>query len=380
MNIIKLSNEKKLNNKKKYIDLSDQNKITFDNTKLNNIRKNIKNMRIKNTSKKNESNKKNKLNKKNELNKKNISNKKNKFNNNRDETITQNIAKYLNEIDYITYKEELHAIYQIINNLPDKENIKAILDSYLVDNNVENIDNFIFENNNKKCFIIGNGPNLKDIDLSLLRNHVTIACNSFYLGLYENNIKFVPTILCAGDIYATHNILTNYFNLIYDENENYRPIIILHPTYITKIKNKNVLQQIENNIAKYEDIYNIQNFSKFILSKKSISLNNINNNLNKYCKIYRNVIPMISLLIAEKLGFKNIYIIGFDCKNVFNHFYNINTAVGYKYLPQNYKNIYNGFKIRYEELKAKNINVYINNKESLVDFIPYFDLDDVLNE
>ena len=38
---------------------------------------------------------------------------------------------------------------------------------------------------NKRCFVIGNGPSLKKMDLSVLRNEITIGCNGIYRAFTE---------------------------------------------------------------------------------------------------------------------------------------------------------------------------------------------------
>jgi len=49
----------------------------------------------------------------------------------------------------------------------------------------------------KRCFVFGNGPSLKEFDLRLLRNEITIGANSFYKHpqASEVDLKF----LCIGD-------------------------------------------------------------------------------------------------------------------------------------------------------------------------------------
>jgi len=46
----------------------------------------------------------------------------------------------------------------------------------------------------ERCFIIGSGPSLKDVDWSLLENEVTIAVNESYKAM-----PFEPTIICCGE-------------------------------------------------------------------------------------------------------------------------------------------------------------------------------------
>jgi len=49
----------------------------------------------------------------------------------------------------------------------------------------------------KRCFIIGNGPSLKDTDVSLLKDEVTIGCNGLFL-IYDQ-MGFEPTFYTVED-------------------------------------------------------------------------------------------------------------------------------------------------------------------------------------
>ena len=282
----------------------------------------------------------------------------------------QYIAKKCNDIIFNIYKTIY--INTTINNLvsekslSNKKNIINILNNYMY-NNINN--ELLLKNNNEKCIIIGNGPSLNDIDLLKLNDYTTIACNSFYDGLIEKNINFLPTILCAGDYTMSKNILEKNFDIIHK----YDPIIILHPSFATK----SYSTLLQSNFMQYSNIYNIYNFKKFKLTKSFLSKERVIYNIKNYCRCYSNVIPMISMLIAQKLGFKKIYLIGVDCNNVFDHFYKKSTHTSNQYSSQGYSNIYNGFEKRYSEFKYQNIEVYIHNKNSLLDFIPTFEIEEL---
>lgn len=258
--------------------------------------------------------------------------------------------------------------------LVNRSYIMSILDTYLDDNQPAyniTIPNYF---SNDKCIIIGNGPSLRSIDLPRLQKYTTIACNYFFTGIVEFNVKFIPSILCAGDRHVINNMFTSQFNLLHNNARKYNPIIVTHISSIQY--NKPTLTQ-KINMESYEDIYNIHNFERFDLSRKIPTKDQINNNVNTYCVNYRNVIPMISMLIAEKLGFKEIYLIGVDFDNIFDHFYSKHTSVSKHYTKTNYNNVYNGFKKRYDDFQSKGINVYIENKKSLFDFIPTFDINEL---
>jgi hypothetical protein len=49
-----------------------------------------------------------------------------------------------------------------------------------------------------RCFIVANGPSLKQTDLTLLKNEITICMNRMYLSLKRND--FTPTYIVVHDI------------------------------------------------------------------------------------------------------------------------------------------------------------------------------------
>lgn len=53
----------------------------------------------------------------------------------------------------------------------------------------------------KRCFVFGNGPSLKDIDLRLFRGEITIAANSFYKHPQADLVDL--KYLCCGDPITT---------------------------------------------------------------------------------------------------------------------------------------------------------------------------------
>ena len=50
----------------------------------------------------------------------------------------------------------------------------------------------------KRCFIVANGPSLKNTDLSLLKDEITLGMNRIYLSAEQNG--FTPTYIVVQDI------------------------------------------------------------------------------------------------------------------------------------------------------------------------------------
>lgn len=50
----------------------------------------------------------------------------------------------------------------------------------------------------KRAFIIGNGPSLKNMDISILKNEITIGCNGLFLMF--DSLGFLPTFYTVEDV------------------------------------------------------------------------------------------------------------------------------------------------------------------------------------
>lgn len=64
--------------------------------------------------------------------------------------------------------------------------------------NKKRIQKFHNIHKGKRCFVIANGPSLKNIDFNLLKNEYTIGMNRIYL--MEKEMGFKPTYLAVADI------------------------------------------------------------------------------------------------------------------------------------------------------------------------------------
>jgi hypothetical protein len=64
-------------------------------------------------------------------------------------------------------------------------------------NNRQKIRSFQNIHAGKRCFVVANGPSLKDIDFSLLKDEITIGMNRIYLMKEQNG--FVPSYIVSID-------------------------------------------------------------------------------------------------------------------------------------------------------------------------------------
>jgi len=164
--------------------------------------------------------------------------------------------------------------------------------------------------NDKRCFVIGNGPSLKNMDLSLLKNEWTIGANSFYMhkDADESNLNY----LCIGD------------PTFMEDNENN---IKWHKLIEKKMPDTALLlNPVGSKIFKKYDIYSNHDIYYFHRGVSVQYYDEVNFNLTKPINNGVTTGSMLSIPLAIYLGFKEIILIGFDCNWLDNfegsyHFY-----------------------------------------------------------
>ncbi len=273
-----------------------------------------------------------------------------------------------------------------------------------------------------RCFVLGNGPSLRDIDLELLKDEVTICCNSFMEGMAEKDKVYVPTIICGGDGSMLRDQIRENFQ--YDSKGSYSKtkseiIYIYHPGALIRncydIKNWKTLcphtdtnkttvvgcacpytkpvdiDVLENIMQDSGNMYMIEDFTSFKLNKSIVDLIGTEEKANQiftnytYCYKYSNVIPMISLLIAKEVGFKYIYLIGCDGNRFDVHFYDkftgrssIDTQTE-AFKNRYYGGVYKGMLERKNELDTLNIQM-TSCFETAYDFILWFSINEFVKK
>lgn len=69
----------------------------------------------------------------------------------------------------------------------------------------------------KRCFIVGNGPSVRNEDLQVLSNEVSFATNSMLKEINDGRVVYKPTYFVVADTGA-YKKSVEYFNLLNDEN------------------------------------------------------------------------------------------------------------------------------------------------------------------
>ncbi len=154
----------------------------------------------------------------------------------------------------------------------------------------DELESFYNRYKGKRCFIIGNGPSLNKIDLSLLRDEYTFAVNSFYYKTRETGFR--PTFFVVED---SSVIKENREEIVaYEAPFKFFPSIYksLHPkrpgTYFFKI-NRGFYEKSSPNYA-------IPRFSTDITK-------------GAFCG---QSVTYINLQLAFYMGFTEVFLIGMD--------------------------------------------------------------------
>jgi uncharacterized Rossmann fold enzyme len=187
----------------------------------------------------------------------------------------------------IYFSRIMNAILRRIYYLPQKFIYYMPVGFYRRNRN--NLKSFNNIHKGERCFVIANGPSLKDVDFSLLENEFTIGMNRIYLMKEQNGFT---------------------------------------PSYLACIDEKSQINQFHEEFDKVE----IPCFFNFKLRNKFSKLSNQNFILGKFSqsfatgisKTYGNgkSVTYTAIQLAYYMGFKEVYIIGKD------HSYNTDQKAG----------------------------------------------------
>jgi len=229
---------------------------------------------------------------------------------------------------------------------------------------------------NKRCFIVGTGSSLNDINLSLLENEITIGIN-----LILNKQDFVPDYLCVAD---TQVMKHNYNTVLSDRMSNGTYVIgngcrMTGKGYCTDGPGSTCIGVSLD--PTFENIYTLEHWEK-----SGIFVNHVNDerdNLLKTDEYYiddenfevftsygGSTIDNLAIPLAVYLGFKDIYLLG--CDGGWNHFYD-RVQRGGKREWINYNHVK-------KELDKYGVNLVNCDVTNVFPELKYKKLEDVLNE
>lgn len=139
----------------------------------------------------------------------------------------------------------------------------------------------------KRCFIIGNGPSLNKLDLTLLKDEFTFGVNAIYLN-YEK-MGFYPTFyVVEDDLVAADrkDEINNYHNSKYK----------FFGTYLRYLLKPDENTLLLNVLRNYGDEKNFPSFSTDIARRLWVG----------------GSVTYLCLELAYFMGFEEVYMIGFD--------------------------------------------------------------------
>lgn len=184
-------------------------------------------------------------------------------------------------------KEKMMKLLILVNILKNRNLYKTnhckIISNYVKCNIKDNIKKFKGIHSGKRAFVIGNGPSLNKIDMTLLKDEVTFGSNRVYLGfkMWGYNFRYWTTIdpLHISQFYQEYN------KNLPDEVVKFVPIQYFH---LFKLKNCYPI-----NIY-----YNYKNFPQFSCD---------------YRFVYEGwTVTYVLLQLAVIMGCNPIYLVGVD--------------------------------------------------------------------
>jgi hypothetical protein len=141
----------------------------------------------------------------------------------------------------------------------------------------------------KRCFIIGNGPSLNKIDLSLLKNEYTFGVNSIFL---KEKDGFKPTFYTVED----NHVMVDNQNQINQFDTEYKFIPTEYSKYIRNHKNIIFYNLNRGFYQPYSPNYEFPRFSNDAATELFAGQS----------------VTIINLQLAYYMGFSEVYLIGMD--------------------------------------------------------------------
>lgn len=244
----------------------------------------------------------------------------------------------------------------------------------------------------ERCFIIGNGPSLKDIDFSKLKKEITFTVNQ------------LPRSDQFCQLHTNYHLWADerFFNL--DENDS-ADMELLDVMKKVNTENNSPLVFYKTTAKPMIDRFHLSetlHIAYYMDGGIGNELYNIEYPLNRMLPIFSTCIHY-AIVIAVYMGFKDIYLLGCDCTGIFNTIHSKIAEVGafeYAYdISDNeknrmtrisgqssiadeftwYGNLLNVYGILYKYAKLHSCNLYNATTSSIIDNLPNISLSEILN-
>ena len=184
------------------------------------------------------------------------------------------------------------------------------------------ISQFYNKYSNQRCFILGNGPSLNNVDLNQLSNEISFGVNSIFLMDTERNFR--PTFYVVED------------NMVFKDNiqqiDAYKGVIkILPKEYSSQLSNQQEHFVFDMNTSFYNKNSEFYSIPQFNTGKEP----------EFFCG---QTVTYINLQLAYYMGFSEIILLGMDFNYVkpSNHHQNGNHIMSYGDDPNHFSKQYFG--------------------------------------
>ena len=241
----------------------------------------------------------------------------------------------------------------------------------------------------ERCFILGNGPSLKDVNLSLLEDEFVFSVNNF--ALVDDFKKAKTNVHLWADL--------SFFELRDDQKYNHDELI----NNYKKMAEENAICFVPDQAYdfiiknKLDEVLNINYFSFFVSVDSEVRAHF---DLSKVISGYSTVVQY-AVSIAVYMGFSEIYLLGCDSTNIISllnsamsirsegmHAYkNDDVNERYKELLRHWTMteafhdqylLFEGFKTLKEECDKRNIRLVNCSSKTLINELPRADLSEIL--
>jgi len=200
-----------------------------------------------------------------------------------------NKFKILDAINIILYK-----IYNVASQM-----IFNIKDYKIKKFTARNIELKLSKNRKGECFVIGNGPSLKGVDLKLIKDYDTFTVNYFHKGKKSNDLKSTYHVIIDETFYKGEHL--NYITDLYNSQKSTK--FIFRHKAISELKGKNT--DFTRAYFTYQKLMQYDNYIKLDMTKNITACVNV---------------VLCCIQSAIYMGYKRIYLIGCD----FNSFATLN--------------------------------------------------------
>lgn len=152
----------------------------------------------------------------------------------------------------------------------------------------------------QRCFVVGNGPSLKKMDLTKLKDENVIVVNWFLLNEVYNDLNKVYHCISDRVFWSTELKMYNDFFQKFIQNKN-------STLFVDEIAKDVINTELSQDLKDY-DVHYLK-YDR----EKPVWEGNFSTDITKTLCFGYTVIIDFCLPIASYLGFKDIYLIGCDC-------------------------------------------------------------------